>query len=84
MVILSDLSEVLIRGMWGAEEYLAKLYGDAAAQLFIERSRDVNGTFQEVLRGNVAEDDYWREFFATGGVFIRSMRPRRAPLCAGI
>ncbi len=83
MVILSDLSEVLIRGLWGAEEYLAKIYGDVAAKAFIERSREVNSTFQELLRGKITEDDYWRAFFATGGVSIRSMQPRRAPLCAG-
>ena len=62
MVILSDLSDVLIKGIYGTEEIIAERYGVEVAKRYQERRLEVNEDFRELLRGGIGEDDYWRLF----------------------
>ena len=66
MIILSDLSEVLIRGLYGAEEYISEYYGAGAAEKFVRRRCEIDDTFYELLRGSINEETYWRKFFEEG------------------
>lgn len=66
MIILSDLSEVLIRGIYGAEEYISEYYGAGAAEKFVSRRGEIDDTFYELLRGSINEETYWQKFFEEG------------------
>lgn len=60
MVILSDLSEVLIMGLYDLEKMIAKYYGEAVGEAFLARRHEIyEDTFVEVLRGHCSEDAYW-------------------------
>ena len=60
MVILTDLSDVLIHGLYGVDKILAKHYGKNAAETFWQRHLETEEDFRELMRGNMSEDDYWR------------------------
>lgn len=64
MVILSDLSEVLIRGVYGIDRLIEESYGSAVADEFMARCDDVEPFFFELMRGHLTEDDYWGIFFS--------------------
>lgn len=66
MVILSDLSEVLIRGMYGIEEPIGKRYGRKVAKRFLKRRSEIDTIFEELMRGHLSEDVYWQVFFQEG------------------
>ena len=67
MVILSDLSEVLINGLYDLEKIIAKRYGEAVGEAFLARRRSIyEDTFIEVLRGRCSEDTYWQKFMEEG------------------
>ena len=67
MVILSDLSEVLIMGLYDLEKIIAKHYGEAVGEAFLARRRSIyEDTFIEVLRGRCSEDAYWQKFMEEG------------------
>ena len=64
MVILTDLSEVLIHGMFGVEENLGRRFGPEVGDWFLRRRTDdeINNLFCNLMRGKLHEDDYWRIF----------------------
>ena len=66
MIILTDLSEVLIRGVYGAEEFVKKYYGPKVAKRYLNRRREINTIFYELLRGHITEDIYWEVFLQKG------------------
>ena len=63
MVILTDLSEVLIRGLYGTQDILAEKYGSLAGEAFWARHESTYGKFQELMRGKITEAEYWDYFF---------------------
>ncbi len=62
MVIFTDLSEVLIHGIYGMEQIVAKRYGGLISREFWLRHDETNDRLLEVFRGKLKEDDYWTEF----------------------
>ena len=66
MVILSDFSEVFAGGMYGTENRIAEKFGKDEGEKFLRRRQAINGTFQDLMRGRMTEDEYWREFFRVG------------------
>lgn len=72
MVLLTDLSEVLITGINGLEYRVAdRYYREPEAKIefavrFRRRLYELNGQFQELLRGRMTEDEYWQQFLASG------------------
>ncbi|MBQ3445642.1 HAD-IA family hydrolase [Candidatus Saccharibacteria bacterium] len=72
MIILSDLSEVHIRGIRGTERFIAEKFAVSSvgkkglADKCWRRHAAVNGAFRDLLRGRISEDEYWQEFFAKG------------------
>lgn len=72
MIILSDLSEVHIRGIQGTDRFLARKFAENSIgrhgikERCWHRHRKVTGAFRDLLRGRITEDEYWSEFFAVG------------------
>lgn len=66
MVILTDLSEVLVKGVFGAEKYVKEYYGAKVAKCYLNRRREINTIFCELLRGHISEDIYWEVFLQQG------------------
>ncbi|MBR3254331.1 hypothetical protein IKF88_01190 [Candidatus Saccharibacteria bacterium] len=60
MVILTDLSDVLIHGLYGADEIIAERYGKNVAEAFWQRHLETEEDFRELMRGKMSEDDYWQ------------------------
>lgn len=58
--IIFDLSEVLISGYAGIQTLIEKKYGILAEE-FLERKREKNERFLELMRGNLIEEQYWEE-----------------------
>lgn len=63
MIILTDLSEVLIRGVYGVDKMIEEAYGKAIAERFVERCREIEPFFFEMMRGHMTEHQYWTIFF---------------------
>ena len=59
MVILSDLSEVLVRGLYKTEEVLEQKYGKKAADDFTKRYPAAQEQFRDAMRGYSSEKTYW-------------------------
>lgn len=78
MIILTDLSEVLIRGVPGAEEFIEERYDKEAAKKLVSRHHEINSTFQDLLRGSITEDAYWQEFFKEGNYPFDAAEAREA------
>ncbi len=66
MVILTDLSDVLIKGIYGIDKLVAERYGADAGKRSWERHLEIEEDFRELLRGGMSEDDYWRLFMQKG------------------
>lgn len=66
MIILSDLSEVLIHGMYGMEEIVSERHGIRTAEKFIKRKREpeMETEFLNLLRGIITEEAYWKSFLS--------------------
>ncbi len=64
MIILSDLSEVLISGLWGTDKIIEKKYGTVVAKEFWERHLETHDDFKDLLRGKISEDCYWTGFLS--------------------
>lgn len=62
MIIMTDLSEVLIKGVFGTEQIVAERYGEELAKRFTKRRGAINHIFCELLRGHLSEDVYWNVF----------------------
>lgn len=62
MIILSDLSEVLIRGVYGIHEYIQKRYGAEVSGFYLERCKKTKGSFYELMRGHYTETQFWDIF----------------------
>lgn len=58
--IIFDLSEVLISGYAGIQTLIEKKYGILAEE-FLERKREKNERFLDLMRGNLIEEQYWEE-----------------------
>ena len=63
MIILTDLSEVLIRGVYGIEDQIKEQYGESVADHFVQRNLECNPLFVELMRGHLTEAQYWDYFF---------------------
>lgn len=59
MIILTDLSEVLIRGVYGIEDLVEDQYGEKIAERFARRRLECDPFFIELMRSHLAEDQYW-------------------------
>ena len=62
MIILTDLSEVLIRGITGTEKIVRDRYGKRVAKEYVQRRTGINPIFCELMRGHISEDVYWYVF----------------------
>lgn len=58
--IIFDLSEVIISGYSGIENLVEKKY-DISAEEFLERKKEKNDIFLELMRGNLKEEEYWNQ-----------------------
>ena len=56
--IIFDLSEVIISGYFGIQELIEKKY-KIPAEEFLNRKREMNHRFFELMRGNLKEEQYW-------------------------
>lgn len=61
--IIFDLSEVLISGYAGIQTLIEKKYGILAEE-FLERKREKNERFLDLMRGNLTEEQYWEELLS--------------------
>ena len=66
MIILTDLSEVLIRGIYGTENLIEQQYGKRIVKKYLKRREELNDVFCEVMRGHIPEDVYWHVFLHDG------------------
>ena len=66
MIIMTDLSEVLIKGVYGTEKIVAERYGEAVAERYVKRRNAINDIFCELLRGHFSENIYWDVFLQEG------------------
>ncbi len=66
MIILTDLSDVLIRGIYGVDKIVAEHYGAEIAKKCWERHFETEEAFRELLRGKISEDAYWCLFMHKG------------------
>ena len=66
MIILTDLSEVLIHGMYGMEEIVSERHGICTAEKFIKRKNEpeMEKDFSNLLRGLITEEAYWKSFLS--------------------
>lgn len=62
MILLTDLSEVLIKGVCGAELIIQERYGRKVAKRYLKRRAETNQIFCELMRGHLSEDVYWYVF----------------------
>lgn len=62
MVIFSDLSEVLVHGVYGIEELIEKDHGADVSEKFLKRRMEMNTQILDLFRGKITEDEYWKEF----------------------
>lgn len=58
--IIFDLSEVIISGYFGIQALIEKKY-KIPAEEFLNRKREMNHRFFELMRGNLKEEQYWEE-----------------------
>lgn len=66
MKILSDLSEVLIAGIQGTDDIIARDYGHEVAAYYMGRAQIVHPAFHALLWDDIDEDTYWRIFLSEG------------------
>lgn len=64
MIILTDLSEVLIQGVVGLENLINDRYDISIAMRFVERKEESYELFEELMRGYITEDHFWRKFLS--------------------
>ncbi|MBR3116000.1 hypothetical protein IKF30_02110 [Candidatus Saccharibacteria bacterium] len=62
MIILTDLSEVLINGIYGVEKVIKKRYGTEWAKLYLQRKEETKVEFLDLMRGRLTEHGYWIRF----------------------
>ena len=61
-IILTDLSEVLIHGVFGIEDRIEHYYGDSVAAKFAKRKDEFRKPFEQLMRGCMTEDQFWDQF----------------------
>ena len=66
MIILTDLSEVLIRGVYGIENRVENLYGADVGMEFVVRKHEMQEQFEYLMRGCMTEDKFWKLFLRKG------------------
>ena len=62
MIILTDLSEVLVRGVYGVEKIIEREYGPEYAEAFLKRKHETDAFFYHLMRGGITEHCYWKIF----------------------
>ena len=62
MILLTDLSEVLIKGVYETESIIQNQYGKKVAKRFLQRRVEINPIFCELMRDHISEDVYWYAF----------------------
>lgn len=66
MIIFSDLSDVLINGVYGVENIIEDYYDTDVAVKFVERKYEVYEEFENLMRGFMTEDQFWEMFLSKG------------------
>ena len=66
MIILTDLSEVLISGVYGVDELIMQKYGEQVAEAFLDRCEETKPFFFELMRGHFRERQFWEIFMEEG------------------
>lgn len=84
MIICSDLSDVLIKGIYGFEKIVAARYGEDVAEKCLARHLETECYFHELLRGKMTEDEFWHIVLSEGdwpfgipeikGIFSKNLR----------
>ena len=64
MIILSDLSEVLINGLSGTSICVYQDYGREVFTKYWQRIRETEDFFENLMRGKLTEEIYYKIFFA--------------------
>lgn len=62
MILFTDLSEVLIRGIYGIEDRIDHVYDTDAAIRFAERKHEMLEQFEYLMRGCMTENQFWQKF----------------------
>ena len=60
--IIFDLSEVIISGYHGIEQLIEQKYNIPALEFKNRKKETFSSTFYELMRGNLTEEEYWKEF----------------------
>ena len=72
MVILSDLSEVMVRGLHDTGQFFHNRYPAKIAEQYDVRHREMFPAMFDWMRGFITEDEYWDQFFSEGDWTVRS------------
>lgn len=74
MVILCDLSEVLIYGLWKTKSIFGARYGHNNEQLYWQRHKETEELLRDLFRGEISEDEYWKKF-KSDQFFLNTISP---------
>ena len=74
MVILCDLSEVLIYGLWKTKSIFGARYGHNNKQLYWQRHKETEELLRDLFRGKKSEDEYWKKF-KSDQFFLNTISP---------
>ncbi|MBR2855721.1 hypothetical protein IKE99_02135 [Candidatus Saccharibacteria bacterium] len=64
MIILTDLSEVLIKGVYGMDRIIERNYGLEVSTSFMKRKYVMKSSFEDLMRGCMTEDQFWERFLS--------------------
>lgn len=64
MIILTDLSDVLIKGVYGVENTIRSSYGKEWAGMYLHRRLEIKHDFCKLMRGRLTEHGYWNGFMS--------------------
>ena len=65
-IFFTDLSEVLIYGIFGIEDVIEHYYGETAVEKYARRKDEVWPMFRKLLRGCISENQFWEYFLRSG------------------
>ncbi|MBR2994810.1 hypothetical protein IKF32_02765 [Candidatus Saccharibacteria bacterium] len=59
MIIFTNLSDVLIKGVKETKQFVKNRYGQKMGEAYEKRLCETNSEFAQLLRGRMSEDAYW-------------------------
>ena len=74
MIILSDLSEVLIHGIYGTQDILLEDYGPEVAGVFWQTHIRTERVFHNLMRGKMSDREYWKLIYPGHPKMARMVR----------